>query len=391
MLEQHVEEETTPHAGADGVVDLAPGVGLPERANFSRSASSGGSSRYRFLRSSPASAMTRSTTESRSTSPSPTAWRSTARSVSAWERDCTNPARCAASCTESVKTSAFFSAASSPAVPNRLDRDTDSSVAMAEPRNRMPSFCPHDGQSSSFEGFAPPSSIGCARTGRAPSSASSPSGGVVTRRRCPTRNHHRPSIFSPPSARSPSAVRGQAHGTGRRRAGAARGCRCPACPGPCPSARGRRPSRSGRSAWSTRPGTHATRRRTRRRRLLARRRPASASGTGDARRGAVEAGELARPQVHVDRQRTAAGHLAQVRERGEHGGEHLLGTGQAGRVPTDGGNTSPTSSARSVACSASLTRPRSPEETSGCALARARRSSSESRDRSGRGGVLPSG
>ena len=72
-------------------------------------------------------------------------------SVSVCERLSTKPARCAASCTLSVKTSAFFSRGSRASSPNIVDSVTDSRVAIALPRKRMPSFCWHDGQVSSLD------------------------------------------------------------------------------------------------------------------------------------------------------------------------------------------------------------------------------------------------
>ena len=110
-------------------------------ANSFRSTRSGGIIRYRRNWSSPASATARSTRTSSETGRSPTACRSSARSVRVCERLSTNPARCAASCTLSVKTSAFFSRGSRASSPNIVDNVTDSSVAIALPRNRMPSFC----------------------------------------------------------------------------------------------------------------------------------------------------------------------------------------------------------------------------------------------------------
>ena len=92
-----------------------------------------------------------STSESSATGWSPTACRSSARSVSVCDRLSTNPARCAASCTLSVKTSAFFSRGSRASSPNIVDSVTDSRVAIALPRKRMPSFCWHDGQVSSLD------------------------------------------------------------------------------------------------------------------------------------------------------------------------------------------------------------------------------------------------
>ena len=187
-------------------------------ANSSRSANSGGTNRKRENGSSPACRMASLTKASKAMGASSTAARNTDRNVSTCERLSTNPARWAASCTLSVNTSAFFSAGSSAPSPNSVDRVTDSSVATAEPRNRIASLVWHDGQVSCCDSASASCPVWVRTGSTQPSrrSRSSSSGGAVSNWRCRTENQRRPST----GAASPS-------------------CRCWASSGACNSARNR--------------------------------------------------------------------------------------------------------------------------------------------------------
>ena len=163
--------------------------------NSFRSTRSGGRSRYRRNGSFPASRMARSTSRSSETGWSSMASRRMARSVRVCDRLATNPARCAESWTLSVKTRAFFSRASSASSPNIVDSVTDSSVAIALPRNRMPSARWHDGQVSFRESSSASGPVWVSTGSIQPSrkSGSSSAGADESSIRCRTENQRSPS------------------------------------------------------------------------------------------------------------------------------------------------------------------------------------------------------
>ncbi|SKT62088.1 Uncharacterised protein [Mycobacteroides abscessus subsp. abscessus] len=137
--------------------------------------------------------MTAWASSARSSSPSPSAPRRAVRRVRLWERACTNPARCAASCTLSVNINAFFSAASRFSSPNRFDRVTDSWVATALPRNRMPSAAPQAGHTSFLDcsSASGPSRVSTGSTFPSTASGLSGSGAVDWSSRWLRLNHRR--------------------------------------------------------------------------------------------------------------------------------------------------------------------------------------------------------
>ena len=187
--------------------------------NSSLSARSGGRIRNRSVASSPACSITRSASRSRLVAWSPTAWRSIDLTVRLCERLCTNPARWAASWTLSVKTRVFFSDWSRFVLPKSVDSATDSWVATAEPRKRIPSRCWQAGQLS-LRADSSASLPTWVRTGITEPSrrASSSVGGLVRSSRRATSNQRSevvPGSSSPPDkALSPSR---DASSSGRKR------------------------------------------------------------------------------------------------------------------------------------------------------------------------------
>ena len=134
--------------------------GCQKFLKISKSTRSGGRSSYRERLLSVRS-MSRSESLSNVVSRLPIAARVYVRSAKARERDCTYPALWAASCTESAKTRVFFSSPERSVIPKRFERDTERSVETDEPRNRIESLSPHEGQTccSPFSSASPPSKV----------------------------------------------------------------------------------------------------------------------------------------------------------------------------------------------------------------------------------------